>query len=315
MAKSSKNIQQYNEQDKTFNLGAIETQKIISNKELNYEDYLKLFENFIKSHKRVYYCLNQVRENNNVKILTDKTITVQCQYLTNLFKEVNKLPILSTKQNLLDSIKNNCLVQNDKFVLEKTYNILYSKVYNLKSDFSPVTQNSLRIINLSNNSKVEIEHVKYYNFIIDYIDDTLNGIDKIFTLKELNKSIPKTNEPKKHFDHKLNDTQLGKLLILINSIKIFKVNLEIENLKQILECSINEPLQSNNNQHLSHLFNQLYTNNLICEDWQNIIEINDLFIGKKGAKITSNNLSVSLNKVNFTQTIIKKITTAINELN
>lgn len=169
--------------------------------------------------------------------------------------------------------------------------------------------------------EIEIEKFKGYktkciknNFLVNikYIDYYIDNCYKIAIKYNIDFG---NNKTKKTFEHKLNDTQLGKLLILINSIKIFKVNLEIENLKQILECSINEPLQSNNNQHLSHLFNQLYTNNLICEDWQNIIEINDLFIGKKGAKITSNNLSVSLNKVNFTQTIIKKITTAINELN
>ena len=187
MAKSGKNLQQSNEQSKTFNLGGIESNSLPNN-DLSLDEYLNKFEIFIKSHIRIYYSLNQVREINKIKILVDKVITEQCEYLTNLYKEVKKLPILSTKQNLLDSIKNECLVQNDKFILEKTYNILHSKVYNLKSDFSPVTQNSLRIINLSNNSRVEIEHVKYYNFIIGYIDDTLNEIDKIFTTKRFNES-------------------------------------------------------------------------------------------------------------------------------
>lgn len=163
--------------------------------ELNYEDYLLMFENFIKSHKRVYYSLNQVRENDSVKIFFDKTITVQCQYLTNLYEEVSKLPVMSTKQNLLDSIKKYCLRQNDKFILEKTYNILYNIVYNLKSDFLPVTINSLRIINLSNSHGVEIEHVKYYKFIIDYIDDTLNEIDRIFTTKSFIVSKQTTTQP------------------------------------------------------------------------------------------------------------------------
>lgn len=187
MPKNSKNIQQNNEQSKTFNLGEIVLNSLPNN-DLSLDEYLNKFEIFIKSHIEIYYCLNQVSKNNITKILTDKVITEQCEYLTNLFLTVNKIPILSTKSYLLDSIKNECLVQNDKFNLEKTYNILYNKISKLKDDFIPVSQNSLRIINLSNNSRVEIEHEKYYSFIIEYIDDTLNEIDKIFTTKRFNES-------------------------------------------------------------------------------------------------------------------------------
>lgn len=91
----------------------------------------------------------------------------------------------------------------------------------------------------------------------------------------------------------LKDWQINLLTECINEAGIF-VNVATHLMvKQIFTCTLKEPVRLNNykNRLLAYLFYNLYSLNLIPEQWQSICGKNELFISFKGTLLTKDDLA------------------------
>jgi hypothetical protein len=88
--------------------------------------------------------------------------------------------------------------------------------------------------------------------------------------------------------------------------------------KDIFNCSLQEPLKMKNNQLLAGIFQALKIKGAICENWQNVIDINCMFIGSRKPKtINAIDLSNALSKFGSVSSNAEKskiITTSIDNL-
>ena len=166
--------------------------------------------------------------------------------------------------------------------------------------------------------EIEIEKFKGYktkciknNFLVNikYIDYYIDNCYKIAIKYNIDFG---NNKTKKTFEHKLNDNQLNKLLILINKIKLFKDDVDILTLNNILDCTLVSEL-STNTTNFAHLFNRLSIKKLISNEWQSVANCSKLFKGSRGAYITNKNLSSTLQKINTTDETIKEITKVVSQ--
>src|SRR5690606_30297752 len=132
----------------------------------------------------------------------------------------------------------------------------------------------------------------------------------IESFKEFHK-MPESKKNHTGFNHSLTDTHFEQLANLINDIKLFTNQITKEQVKAMFDLSINAPIQVNHNPRLAWLFNCLKNAQLIADEWQSIVEQNNLFTGKKGSKITANNLAKSLSTINQQNKEIKQISKAV----
>lgn len=112
------------------------------------------------------------------------------------------------------------------------------------------------------------------------------------------------------FKSNLEPDQIDKLVELVNSIGLFECMIDITKFVSILDCKQKET-HVTNNQILAYFFNSLSVNHFICREWQNVIDKNKLFKGKRGKFITAKNMSASLQKANDNSDYAIKITNLV----
>lgn len=133
-------------------------------------------------------------------------------------------------------------------------------------------------------------------------------------LKELRKKIENGRDNNRLSLHcTLNDMQIELLTDCANKIGMFKNKIDFETMKAIFNCTLSEPLQLNNNTIAACFFN-LLSPQFICNEWQSIIEKNELLIGKRFAPMTAINLSKSLNNQNTQSEYYKIIVKTIKNI-
>jgi hypothetical protein len=136
-----------------------------------------------------------------------------------------------------------------------------------------------------------------------------NIINKTSILNETNRKI----YIKKEFNFNFTNNQLSKLVELINEIKLFVEPINVETLKCLFNCKVEKPLKVNNNKHLAHFFSTLSIK-YNCNFWQDIIDKNKLFVGRRGAIITSKNLSVTIQMIDKNSKTMLYISNTIKEI-
>lgn len=117
----------------------------------------------------------------------NKVIDVQCKYFNDFFLQFNNIPFLKVKNEFLLDVRKYCFLEKDKITLEKSYNLITYEISLFLDNFNEVTCSSKRIIIINEKSKIEIDQKKTYLYIVEFVNEILLEIDKIFTIKEFNK--------------------------------------------------------------------------------------------------------------------------------
>lgn len=146
---------------------------------------------------------------------------------------------------------------------------------------------------------------EFINWLIEY--EVLNPINDAISA-----AIPLTKMPT--FDSKLNKEQLAILASLINEISLFKNETNLDELENLFKCALTNSIEVTSNINLAFVLDSLHTKGLICYEWKNVAEKNQIFIGKRGTILSASNLSVSRTSVNLKAPQIKLIESRFNSL-
>ena len=103
--------------------------------------------------------------------------------------------------------------------------------------------------------------------------------------------------PIKTFKSCMTDNQLKLLAKLFNEVHLFKSMVTQTDVKGLLNCTLSTPLSSSLNTKLVFLFDKLSYHNLICDTWQNVIEVTGVIVSSSGKRLNHCDLSSTLNKV------------------
>lgn len=164
------------------------------------------------------------------------------------------------------------------------------------------------------------DHIgKYKNDLVNLaITKTVYGVALYKTIGKIESSniedMKKGKKPSNTFNHSLTDENFENLARLINDIELFTNATNKDQVTAIFNLSINEPIQVEHNPRLAWLFNCLRNKSLITDEWQSVIEQNNLFQGKRGGVIKAKGLSKYLTEVSQTDDAIKQISNIINQL-
>lgn len=77
---------------------------------------------------------------------------------------------------------------------------------------------------------------------------------------------------------------------------LFKEDCGEAEIEALFSCSLQMPLQVKNNRMAAVFFDELSRKNLICREWQMVIDRNGLLVSSNGSKLTSNKLSSALSQ-------------------
>lgn len=67
-------------------------------------------------------------------------------------------------------------------------------------------------------------------------------------------------------------------------------------IEALFSCALKTPLRVSNNRKAAIFFDELSRKNLICREWQLVIDKNNLLVSSTGTKLTSNKLSSALSQ-------------------
>lgn len=67
-------------------------------------------------------------------------------------------------------------------------------------------------------------------------------------------------------------------------------------IEALFACSLETPLKVSNNRQAAIFFDELSRKNLICREWQSVIDRHGLLVSSNGTKLTSNKLSSALSQ-------------------
>lgn len=67
-------------------------------------------------------------------------------------------------------------------------------------------------------------------------------------------------------------------------------------IESLFSCTLKTPLKVSNNRQVAIFFDELSRKNLICREWQSVIDSRGLLISSNGTKLTSNKLSSALSQ-------------------
>jgi hypothetical protein len=230
-------------------------------------DTLKLMESYIQTEFFSLFRLKAAVE----KLIKPTPTTLELE------KEFDKLNSIHKKKYgidfpfggyFFDEIKKEGISIKDKkerlkFYKEKLF--FWTEISLKESDIISEPEITERLIPLLKN---EIDSLKF-------------GLEKI------------TKTDLKGFQCNLMIQQLEKLCIVINKIHLFKVEINTEILQSVFECTLKEPLQTNNNRLLAYLFSSMDNNAFIDREWQSTIEKRKLFKSIKGKFITAGDLATA----------------------
>ncbi len=97
---------------------------------------------------------------------------------------------------------------------------------------------------------------------------------------------------KSDFESKLNPAQIELLTECLNKVRMFSETLSNNTLKEILSCTLSQPLKTRNNRLLVYFFSALDDRSLITRNWQLVIDKNRLFLSSgKNNPLTQTDLS------------------------
>lgn len=90
--------------------------------------------------------------------------------------------------------------------------------------------------------------------------------------------------------------QLNILTQYVNELHLFSTDVTNEEIKQLFVGKLCYPLRSANNRIVAFFFDALCSQNLICKQWQNVIDRNNLILSSaSGRPLNSSKISSALN--------------------
>ena len=102
------------------------------------------------------------------------------------------------------------------------------------------------------------------------------GMDDFLQMDHLFNKGTKLEEPEPVFLAHFNDVQIRLITKFAKSVSLFQPEASEEDIKNLFECKLSNPLQATVNRHVALFFGKLRDNGLIPHAWQMIIEENKL---------------------------------------
>lgn len=225
----------------------------------------------------------------------------------NEHKEYNPLPLFI--KGITDAY--NTLVYHIKDRLNDEL-MKYSKLKAIKPD----TTNEKPGLNKIYLSATNYNSGVSANFNIKGVESIKQAFDE-FAKNQIPQPAPAQPKAQKDktFNSKLTFTQIETLAIALNNIGLFTENIEASTLQSVFECKLKEPIQIENNRQLAYLFTALQAGGYVCNQWQSVIEQNNLFLSKNANPIKRGDLATAKSDSNVCPPLeSEKIDIAINEI-
>ena len=97
------------------------------------------------------------------------------------------------------------------------------------------------------------------------------------------------------FECSLCREQLLVLLPMLNHY-IFSDEQNIDDVEALFKCKLEKPIRIKNNRYLAYLLSNMAAEQMICYNWSQVSEINQLFASELGNVISASNLTTSLQR-------------------
>lgn len=95
------------------------------------------------------------------------------------------------------------------------------------------------------------------------------------------------------FVNKLSDKQIDIFIEYCNQIPMFDIDVTKEDIKNLLSCTNEKPIQVRVNKHIALLFSKLAGKKLICSTWMGVAERYECFASRNGKPLNYKDLSTA----------------------
>jgi len=97
------------------------------------------------------------------------------------------------------------------------------------------------------------------------------------------------------FDSKLSKEQVGVLLPVMNDL-VFAEALSVADVMKLLDCKLGRSVRVKNNALVAYMMYMLYTESWICQNWQQVADVNEVFMSSKGKMLRQKDFSAAMSK-------------------
>ena len=97
------------------------------------------------------------------------------------------------------------------------------------------------------------------------------------------------------FESKLSREQVSVLLPVMNDL-VFAEALSVADVIKLLDCKLGRSVRVRNNALVAYMMSMLYIEEWICQNWQQVADVNEVFMSSKGKILRQKDFSAAMSK-------------------